>query len=187
MPTVSWILEGDIEAFYEGTETTPDPGPPKGPRFFCPFCAALFLSQSEFQDHVYAKHRVVRPFIMLRGQEPNTHAVLRSPLSLSEIAVANTSHAKVCLDSALPQKLSTDTLKEMIAQTSQAELKLELVNATEKRATPVVTHYGLSFRIAENAELKRVEEAFWEILVSEAITRNSIGSFLADKRNSGTG
>ena len=160
MPTVGWIREGDLDAFYEGTERTPDPGPPKGPSFSCPFCAALFPSQSEFQDHVYAKHRVERPFIMLRGQEPSAHAVLRSPLSLSEIAVANTSHAKVCLDSALPQKLSTDTLKEMIAKTSQAELKLELVNATEKRATPVVTHYGLSFRIAEKADLKQSRGSF---------------------------
>jgi len=185
MPTVGWIREGDLDAFYEGTERTPDPGPPKGPSFSCPFCAALFPSQSEFQDHVYAKHRVERPFILLRGQEPSAHAVLRSPLALSEIAIANTSHAKVCLDGALPQTLSTDTLKETIAKTSQAELKLELVNAAEQRAAPVVTQYGLSFRIAQKAELKRVEEAFREILTSEAITRNSIGSFLADKRTQG--
>jgi len=188
MPTVGWIREGDLDAFYEGTERTPDPGPLKGPTFSCPFCAALFSSHSEFQDHVYAKHRVDRPFILLRGREPSAHTVLRSPLALSEIAVANTTYAKVCLNGALPQKkLSTDTLKEMIAKTSQAELKLELVNAAEQRAAPVVTQYGLSFRIAQKAELKRVEEAFREILVSEAITRNSIGSFLADKRTQGPG
>ena len=187
MPTFGWIREGDQEAFYAGTERTPDPSLAKEPSFSCPFCSSVFPHQSEFNEHVYAKHRVERPFILLRGQEPSAHSVLRSPLALSEIAVANTSHAKVCLDGTLPEKLSTGTLKEMIAKTSQAELKLELVNVTEQRAAPVVTHYGISFRIAEKAELKRVEEAFREILVSEAITRNSIGSFLADKRTQGPG
>lgn len=187
MPTFGWIREGDQDAFYEGTEKTPDPSLAKEPSYSCPFCSSVFSRQSEFNEHVYAKHRVERPFILLHGQEPSAHAVLRSPISLSEIAVANASHAKVRLDGAFPQKLSTDTLKEMISKTSQAELKLELINATEQRAAPVVTHYGISFRIAEKAELKRVEEAFREILVSEAITRNSIGSFLADKRTQGPG
>lgn len=149
MPTVGWIREGDLDAFFEGTERTPDPRPPREPGYSCPFCTAHFPSQSEFQDHVYAKHSVERPFILLRGQEPSAHAVLRSQLAPAEIAVANTSHAKVCLDGAFPQNLSTDALREMIAKTSQSELKLELVNATEQTAAPVVTHYGLSFRIAE--------------------------------------
>jgi len=187
MPTVGWIREGDLDAFYEGTERTPDPGPPKEPSFSCPFCASLFPNQSEFQDHVYAKHRVERPFVILRGREPSAHAVLRSSLAPSEIAVANTSHAKVWLDGANPQQVSADKLKEIIAKTSQAELKLELINATERKATPIVTQYGLSFRVAEKADLKRVEHAFREILVSESITRNSIGSFLADKRTQGAG
>lgn len=187
MPTFGWIREGDQDAFYEGTERTPDPSLAKEPSYSCPFCSSVFSRQSEFNEHVYAKHRVERPFILLHGQEPSAHAVLRSPISLSEIAVANASHAKVRLDGAFPQKLSTDTLKEMISKTSQAELTLELVNATEKKAASVITHYSLSFRIAEMAELKRVEEAFTEILVSEAITRSSIGSFLADKRTQGPG
>jgi hypothetical protein len=122
-----------------------------------------------------------------RTGEPSAHAVLRSSLALSDIAVANTSQAKVCLDGARPQKVSTDKLKELIARTSQAELKLELVNAVEHKAAPVVTQYGFSFRVAEKADLKRVEEAFREILVSEAITRNPIGLFLADERTQGPG
>lgn len=187
MPTVGWIREGDLDAFYEGTERTPDPSPRKEPNFSCPFCGSLFPNQSEFHDHVYAKHRVERPFIMLRGKEPSAHAVLRSPLTASEIALANTSHAKVFLDGAGPQKVSIDKLGELISETSQAELTLELVNTTEQKATPVVTQYGFSFRVAEEADLRRVEQAFSEILVSDTITRNSIGSFLADKRTQGPG
>ena len=187
MPTVGWIREGDLDAFYEGTEAIPGPSPLKEPSFFCPFCGSMFLNQSEFQDHVYAKHRVERPFIILRGQEPSKHAVIRSPLEMSEISVSNTSHAKVCLDGTGPQQVSTDKLREIIAESSQVELKLELINATEHEATPVVERYGFSFRVAERADLKRVEQAFKEILVSDAITRNSISSFLADKKTQGPG
>jgi hypothetical protein len=185
--TFGWRLEGDLDALYEGTERIPDPGPPKKPSFSCPFCTSLFPNQSEFYNHIYAKHRVERPFIMLRGREPSGHAVLRSPLVLSEIAIANTSHAKVCLDGAEPEQVSKDKLKELIAETSQAELKVKLVNTTEQRTATVVTQYGFSFRIAAKSNLKEVEEAFREILVSEAITRNSIGSFLADDRTKGSG
>lgn len=187
MPTVGWIREGDLDAFYEGTEKIPDPGPPKKPSFPCPFCVALFSNQSEFQDHVYAKHRVERPFILLRGQEPSAHAVVRSPLALSEIALANASHTKVCFDGVRRQKVSTDKLREIISETSQGEMRVDLVNASEQRAEPSITQYKFSFRIAEKTDLKIVEEAFIEILASESITRNSIDSFLSDKRTQGPG
>ena len=187
MPTVGWIREGDVDAFFEGTEVIPDPSPSNEPSLSCPFCGSMFLNQSEFHDHVYAKHRVERPFIILRGQEPSKHVVIRSPLEMSEISVSNTSYAKVCLDGVGPQQVSTDELREIITVSSQVELKLELFNATEHKAEPVVTPYGFSFRIAEREDLKRVEQAFKEILVSDAITRNSISSFLADKKTQGSG
>jgi hypothetical protein len=187
MPTVGWIREDDLDAFYEGTERTPDPSLHSEPSFSCPFCASVFSSQSVFHDHVYAKHRVQRPFITLRGREPSANGVVRSALILSDIAIANTNHAKICIDGASPYKVSTDQLKEIMAKTQQAEFTLELVNAAERNATPVVTHYKFSFRIADKADLKHVEQAFAEILVSEAITRDSIGCFLADKRTQGPG
>ncbi len=187
MPTVGWIREGDLDAFYEGTERTPDPSLPREPSFACPFCASVFSSQSEFHDHVYAKHRVQRPFITLRGREPSANDVVRSAIVLSDIAVRNANHAMVCLDGASPYQVSTDQLKEIMTKTPQAELKLELVSVAERNATPVLTHYNFSFRIADKTDLKRVEQAFTEILVSEAITRESIGCFLADKRTQGPG
>ena len=124
---------------------------------------------------------------MLRGREPSGQAVVRSTLALSEIAVANTSHAIVRLDGVQQKPVSADKLKKIISTTFQAELRLELVNASEPKATPVATDYDFSFRIAQETELKRVEQAFSEILASEAITRSSIGSFLGDERTQGSG
>ena len=120
--TVGWILEGDLDAFYESTETTPDPGPARKPSFLCPFCKSVFPNQLKFNDHIYGKHHVERPFIILHGHEPTKKVVLRSPLVLSEITVANTSHAKINLDGT-EQTGPEDELKKLIAETSQAELK----------------------------------------------------------------
>ena len=70
---------------------------------------------------------------------------------------------------------------------TQAEIKLELVNDAERNAAPVTSRYNLSFRVAEREALKNVEKAFTEILVSGAITRESIGVFLSDRRTQDSG
>jgi len=90
MPTVGWIREGDLEAFYEGAESMPDPSSGNQPRLSSHFCASVFSLQSEIHDHVYPKYRIERPIIIMRGKEPNAHSVVRSSLAPSELAVANT-------------------------------------------------------------------------------------------------
>ena len=47
--------------------------------------------------------------------------------------------------------------------------------------------YDISFRIADNKVLTKVEQAFKDILISEAITRSSIEKFLSDHRTKGPG
>lgn len=187
MPTVGWIRESDLDAFYEGTERSPDRSQSKQPAFACPFCASVFSTQSEFHDHVYAKHRVERPLIMLRGREPAAQVVIRSSLNPPDIEAANTSFARVCIDGGNSQQVSATKLKGLLAKMLQAEVKLELVSDTEQNAAPVTSHYNLSFRIAEAKALKGVEKAFTEILVSSSITRESVGRFLSDIRTQGSG
>lgn len=187
MPTVGWIREGDLDAFYERTERTPDPSPPKEPSFVCPFCASAHSCQSDFLNHVYERHRVERPLIMLRGKEPSRQNVVRTLLHQSEIAVTNTSFAKVCIDGASAQRVSPEHVKEIMTKTPLVEIKLELVNAVERNATPVVTHYDFSFRVADQEALRKVESAFTNFLVSGAIVREAIENFLADSGTQDTG
>ena len=185
--TVGWIRERDLDAFYESTERTPDRSLPEGPTFICPFCASVFSSQSERHDHVYASHRVERPLIMVHEGEPTANDVIRARLLESDVAVMNTGFARVGIDGAKSRQVSPGELPNFMADMTQAEIKLELVNDAERNAAPVTSRYNLSFRVAEREALKNVEKAFTEILVSGAITLESIGVFLSDRRTQDSG
>lgn len=185
MPTVGWIREDAIEAFYEGTERTPDPGPTAKPIFRCPFCSSDFSMQKMLHDHVYMEHRVERPVMLLGGREPSARAVLRVPVCESEIAVANATTTRISIDGGEPKRYPPGVVPKKLADTRQGEMNLVLVNDSQVNAEPVSTRYAISFRIADAQELKRVEEAFAEILVSSPITRDAISGFLADPRTQG--
>lgn len=187
MPTVGWIREDALEAFYEGTERTPDPGPPAKPTFRCPFCSSIFPVQKELHDHVYKNHRVERPVMLLGGREPSGRAVLRVPVDRSAIAVANATTVRISIDGSDPQRCLPDVVPKKLADTRQGEMNLVLLNDSQVNAEPVSTRYAISFRIADAQELKRVEEAFAGILVSSSITRDAISCFLADQRTQGPG
>jgi hypothetical protein len=62
-----------------------------------------------------------------------------------------------------------------------------LSNASQVRATPVVTQYDLSFKIADASTLKDVEIAFSERIMSSTLARSSIEGFLNDFRCEGPG
>jgi len=185
--TVGWIHERDLNAFYEGTERTPGPSLPEGPTFACPFCVSVFPAQSEFRDHVHVRHRVERPLIMVHGNEPAANDVIRARLLESDVAVVNTSFARVSIDGAESRQVSPGELPNLMTNMAQEEIKLELVNDAERNAAPVTSGYNLSFRVAEPKALKNVEKAFTEILVSGAITRESIGVFSSDGRTQASG
>lgn len=187
MPTVGWIHEGDLDAFYEGTERVPDPAPHRARTFACPFCPSILTKQLDLHKHVYARHGVERPVIMLRGGEPTGNDVIRAPLHESDVMLTNTSFAKLGVDGAMSRRVSPEELPEILAKTKHAEVKLELVNDVQRNAVPVTSKYKISFRVADLDALKNVEKAFVEVLVSEAISRESIGRFLADKRTQGAG
>jgi hypothetical protein len=187
MPTVGWIREGDLDAFYEGIERVPDPAPHKARTFACPFCPSILTTQLDLHDHVYARHRVERPVIMLPGGEPTGNDVIRAPLHESDVMLTNTSFARVSVDGAMSRQVSPKELPEILAKTKHAEVKLELVNDVQRNAVPVTSKYKISFRVADLDALRSVEKAFVEVLVSAAISRESIGRFLADKRAQGAG
>lgn len=187
MPTVGWIREDALEAFYEGTERTAEPGPPEKPTFRCPFCISLFTVQGELHDHVYEAHRIERPVMLLGGTEPTGRAVVRVPVNRSAVVIANATAVRVSIDGGDPQLCLPDAVPKKLAETTQGELKLVLRNESQANAEPVSTYYAISFRIADAHDLERVEEAFAEILVSSSITRDAISRFLADQRTQGPG
>lgn len=185
MPTYGWVREDGLEAFYEGTERISDPGPPPAPAFHCPFCADIFADRHDLQAHVSAKHKVERPVLLIRGQEPPRRTTVRTQLARSDICVENATRVIVALNGGSPETIAPNTLSFNLASLSDAELVIALENNATKKSTPVVSKYHLSIRASTAPQLKSVEQAFREIIIQGEMTRASIGSFLADPRTKG--
>ena len=187
MATFGWVREDGMDAFFEGTDRVPDPGPAPEPTFSCPFCKVVVGDRRALQDHVSDRHRVERPIILLRGSEPSQQKVIRFPLRKAEIVTANVMSALVGIDGMPFQTIAWSRLAEQVSGLRQAEVSLILFNNSQVNSAPVTTSYKLSIRIAETRELKEVERAFDEVIMSAPISRASIGRFLADPRSKGAG
>lgn len=187
MATFGWVREDGMDAFFEGTDRVPDPGPAPEPTYSCPFCKAVVGDRRALQDHVSDHHRVERPLILLWGTEPSQHRVIRVPLRKSEIIVANVTSAQVAVDGMPFQTVALNKLAQQVSDLRQAEVFLRLSNSSQVNAAPVTTSYTLSIRIAETRDLKEVERAYDEVIMSAPISRASIRRFLADPRSTGAG
>ena len=64
---------------------------------------------------------------------------------------------------------------------------ISLSNSSQAHATPVITRYDLSIRIADATTFKSVEIAFSEMTMSGTLTRSVIERFLHDRRCQGPG
>jgi len=187
MATFGWVREDGMDAFFEGTDRVPNPGPAPEPTYSCPFCKAVVGDRRALQDHVSDHHRVERPLILLWGTEPSQHRVIRVPLRNSEIIVANVTSAQVAVDGMPFQTVALNKLAQQVSDLRQAEVSLRLSNSSQVNAAPVTTSYTLSIRIAETRDLKEVERAYDEVIMSAPISRASIRRFLADPRSTGAG
>jgi hypothetical protein len=187
MPTFGWIREDALDAFYEGTAHIDSTGVPPHPIFRCPFCSDLLANRKLLRDHVSSMHHVERPAILIGGREPGRRAVLRTNITSRSIEVANTTSATIVRDGGAPQKIPVDKLVELLTGIRQGVVSLVLANASQAKAAPVVTSYEISFKIADLQELKDVETAFSDIIMTSMISRDAIGRFINDARCKGPG
>ena len=187
MPTYGWIQEDDLEAFYERTERIRDPRPPVAPTPVCPFCLRTFQNRQHLRDHVATAHRVERPALFIGGQEPSPRSIIQRAISADSVEIVNTTSAHVSMDGRPTKVFCTADLIHIISGTKQAEMRLTLSNASERRATPVTTEYMIAFRIASVCELQDVERAFTDYALDSTISLTSIQLFLQDVRSRGPG
>ena len=187
MPTVGWIREGDWEAFLEGTERVPNPGPPRPPSFRCPFCDVVLETRRRLQHHVSASHHVARPILLLGDKEPTQTSIVRVIKSARNFVLANVTTAEIEIDGGARTSIPIRKLADVLSRIKQGDVSLTLTNASQIKATPVSTSYEISFRIADDDELKHVELAFSDKIMSTTLTRASIDKFLNDPRCRGVG
>ena len=187
MATFGWVREDGMDAFFEGTDRVPDPGPAPEPTFSCPFCKAVLVSRHSLQNHVADRHNVDRPVILLGGREPSRDITLRVALGHAQIVTANVTSARVRVDGMQYETVPLNSLAAQLSHFRRAEVSLILTNNSQKNAAPATTTYKISFRVAEVNELKLVEKAFDEIIMCEPISLASIGRFIAETRSLGPG
>tara|TARA_R110000868_G_scaffold405577_1_gene685095 strand:- start:18109 stop:19260 length:1152 start_codon:yes stop_codon:yes gene_type:complete len=185
LPTFGWVREDDLEAFYEGTERFPDPVPPSGPSYRCPFCLVNFPARLELQTHVAKEHKVERPILLIKGNEPSHRTTVRSKVVATDVYLQNASVASMSVNGGSSENVAISDISDKLAALTDGELTITLVNNDQQNATPVASTYELSIRVASAKQLKGVESSFDEIILSEELTRAAIGDFLDDQRTQG--
>jgi hypothetical protein len=85
------------------------------------------------------------------------------------------------------ETVDLNRLAQQLSDIRRAEISLNLSNSSQVNAAPVTTSYKISIRIAESRELKEVEKAFEEVIMSAPISRASIDRFVTDPRSKGAG
>jgi hypothetical protein len=186
VPTYGWVREDDLEAFYEGTERIRDPGPPLDPTYKCPFCTTTWFGRIELQNHVAEEHKVKRPALLIKGNESSRREIIRAKLTEADVVIANATSATIRINGRGSDTTSLDGLIKYLSSNLVTEAQVTLLNDSQKNATPVVTTYDLSLRVATANELRDVEYAFAAVVMSERISRETIGRFLDDPRTYGT-
>lgn len=183
MPTFGWIREDALDAFYEGTQRTNDPGPPPDPTYRCPFCGDGFLNRRLLQDHVSDAHYVARPALFIEGREPPERSIVRRRLFTDSILITNATSARFGLNGRVAEPITVTELPGSISRIREGEVSLVLVNESQAKAAPVESYYAIELRIAETHELKDVELAYTEHAMRSNISREAINLFLVDPRS----
>jgi hypothetical protein len=180
--TFGWILENDRERFFERTEDFPNPRKERVPQLHCPYCSAQFSNPRDLDDHIFAEHRIERPALLIDGREATAETKLLRSRKPSAFAFPNATKAYLSQDNVEEQLFSIDSLAASLADCRQQEIRLRLVNDSQREAAPVETNYRLLFRIADHDELLAVERAFIDRFIGTRITRRRIGEFLEDPK-----
>jgi hypothetical protein len=186
LPTYGWILERDVDAFFERQQPAEESGPPPKPTYKCPFCGAVRASTAELDDHARFEHSVARPFLLMDGREPPRLARRNTPLHVSDIHVSNATIATLRVGGQ-QSVVSPLDLPEVLCRLRWEDVLLTLSNSTKINVVEVSETYHLSFRVADAASLQSVERSFHHHLTPAGLSVRAIGSFLEDSRCSGAG
>lgn len=180
--TLGWILEDSWERYLDA-QPDADLPPPGPPRVRCPFCVTNFGAIPEMLDHLQDRHRGERPVLLLRGREPSggSGAQIRTFIGASDAILQNCSEARLGLDGAAPERVSSGTLQKLLGHQRDAVVDIELINRYDQVAQPIRTSYRLIVRIPDKRALDAVDRAFKRHLATDSLDFGSVDAFLNDR------
>jgi hypothetical protein len=135
-------------------------------------------------DHIYRKHKIERPILLMNGRECEAEAVIRSKQLFT---TTNVKSASLVVDGKSAHVPTTAELDVFLSNCRQNVVILTLTNGSEANAAPVLSSYRLDFRIAEPSILANVEAAFLEKIVEAPLSMDAVSRFLGDSRSQGLG
>ena len=171
--------EDDLARYFEATETMPV-SMPLIPLHHCPFCSETFEERKLLSDHLSARHHGHRPVLMINGREPGQIATIRQRLPAPKITVDNCSVMHMLVNGIQLNSVSPEDIPRLLAQQTDAVIKLELVNRFDDVAAPIPQSYHLEFSIPNKTSVDAVDCAFIEHLTVDKLQMTQVTAFLQD-------
>ncbi len=163
MPTLGWVLEGDIERFLAGTTKIDGHRQAYVTDHPCAFCRQHFDTAAALSQHLASSHIGDRPFLTIEGVEPNQNEVVRKAHEATSINIFNCTRASVSRNGHDFRNCDTAQLPKIFVKAS-GRIWLRLENAFAERAEPVRSDYDIEFRVPSSDELEQVDRTFVRLL-----------------------
>lgn len=184
MPTLGWVYEDAVDAYYGAKSRQPDRGPPVPRLYFCPFCHFSDRTLRTLEDHVHSSHSVSRPALLLGGKECSSDATVRKEMHAT---VINCRRIEIEVDGGLPETITAPELAERFLALKQGSILLQLTNHDASSRVTVKSSYRLNFRIPNHTSLEDIDSAFTEHFIKTPLTMTGVAVFTRDERCVGDG
>ena len=144
------------------------PAPP--PRYFCDYCTQHFADIETLRRHRFERHPLRQPSLLVRGRAVGQLPLkVMSPLQSADVVVEDASRCRVNGRAMAPAALGRH-----LASMTRQFVDIELANEG------TATHCVLDFRIAEEADLLGVEDAFLRMARDRVLGIDTVARFIQD-------
>ncbi|MGE0305962.1 MAG: hypothetical protein AB7N61_23230 [Acidimicrobiia bacterium] len=148
-----------------GEGWTPEP---KAPEFPCPDCGLVFATERDQRAHRFDGHSTKRPMLVFRGRECG-----RTRLMVTAPSVPSDWHTADVASISLNGRPSTvqDTV-EYLSETKFGVQTVTVVNG------PLERTFEFDFCLAEDEDLKLVDQALEKLIAGRELSRSTIDAFI---------
>lgn len=172
--TLGWIYEGARDRFFDSTLEHYAPTSD----FACPHCSTRTPTSKDLYDHLYAKHSVSRPFLLIHGREPHSTDQIRAPLTPSDALAFDVEKIEMSIDNG-PMKEAK--ISNFVVAASKAGMRKIVVTLTNFAQSGGSNRKQYTFDVALPTleEMLDTERRFVESFGCLHPHLNSIPNFMA--------
>jgi hypothetical protein len=177
MPTVSWIIEKDVERFWEGQPVRASDR--ARPSFDCSLCEKEFSSLEELRSHYSLEHPLALPTLYVCGVPLLRESVIRLALPESDVDLVQCSRCEVQSDGGLWRQWTVSDFRRRFIQETNSTWKVRLFNERSLDQARTKGEYDIRFRIPDDDSLSEVDEHFVHFLALEELRHSDLKRFEA--------